>query len=272
MDQNKTETTVKTKDRKLGDEWRDWDGAPGSQDHEIDEKLSTFFILAASILFILVSLIYILWYMMKPRVDQFHPSIANLIEWSGKGFIALFFVLLVSECIAILKFKKSFLPYKWIEKLLLTLLPMTVWLGTKFGLSRDRVGNSFIKVHNVVTKLSAGRLNTDKLLILLPRCLKKETRKQIMNRLDESSHKILTVGGGEEARKAIRQFSPSIILAFACERDLMSGIKEVAEKVPVIAIPNKRPEGPCKNTHVILEELDEALEFIKDRKTESLNC
>jgi hypothetical protein len=55
-------------------------------------------------------------------------------------------------------------------------------------------------------------------------------------------------------------------LALACERDLMSGIKDIAEKIPVLAIPNKRPEGPCKNTHVSLRELEEALKFITDRK------
>jgi hypothetical protein len=36
----------------------------------------------------------------------------------------------------------------------------------------------------------------------------------------------------------------------------------VAEKVPVLAIPNKRPEGPCKNTNLQLDALDEALSFL----------
>jgi hypothetical protein len=60
-------------------------------------------------------------------------------------------------------------------------------------------------------------------------------------------------------------------LALACERDLMSGLKDIAEKIPVIAIPNKRPEGPCKNTHISVRELDEALKFITDIKNKNHN-
>ena len=47
----------------------------------------------------------------------------------------------------------------------------------------------------------------------------------------------------------------------------MSGIKDVAEKIPVLAIPNKRPEGPCKNTEVYLSELDETLKFIEESRS-----
>jgi hypothetical protein len=269
---NKKETEIQSrpKDRKLGDEWSDWDGDPDQRDNEIDEKISTFYILAGIIVLFLVAMMCLIWYMVKPRVDQFHPSLTTMLQWSGIGFIALFSLFVILESTAFLKFKKSILPYQWIEKFLLFILPMSIWLGKKFGISRDRVGNSYIKIHNIITKLNAVRLNTDKLLILLPRCLKREVRTEILNRLDKNTDKILTVGGGEEARKAIRQFNPSFILAFACERDLISGLKDTAEKVPVIAIPNKRPEGPCKNTHVLIEELDEVLAFIKDKKAQGL--
>ncbi len=83
-----------------------------------------------------------------------------------------------------------------------------------------------------------------------------------MNRLKGRDYKVFTAAGGEEARVAIRQYRPTTILAIACERDLMGGIKDVADKIPVIAVPNKRPEGPCKNTDFALNELDEALETL----------
>jgi len=78
-----------------------------------------------------------------------------------------------------------------------------------------------------------------------------------------------TAAGGEEARAAIKQYRPTIILAIACERDLISGIKDVAEKIPVFAIPNKRPEGPCKNTDFSLSELDEAVRVLMTAKQTS---
>jgi hypothetical protein len=44
----------------------------------------------------------------------------------------------------------------------------------------------------------------------------------------------------------------------------MSGIKDVAEKVPVLAVTNRRPEGPCKNTDIRMADLEEALAFITE--------
>ena len=49
-------------------------------------------------------------------------------------------------------------------------------------------------------------------------------------------------------------------MAIACERDLTSGIQEVAE-IPVIGIINERPEGPCCNTRVDLNKVEEAIRY-----------
>ena len=87
----------------------------------------------------------------------------------------------------------------------------------------------------------------------------------MIERANGRAVRIVTAAGGEEARRAIKEYRPSLILAIACERDLISGIKDVAERIPILAIPNKRPEGPCKNTHLQLAELDEALDFIACR-------
>jgi hypothetical protein len=266
MSETNADHLTKPKDRKLGDEWTDWEGDPCLLEAEIDENLITFLALAAGILFVLITLFPLGWYLIKPRIVQISPFAANVIGWSVIGFSIIFLILVLLECISLLRFRKSLFPYRLIEKVLLFLLPKTVWLGAKFGISKDRVGNSFIKVNNFITKSYADKLNPDRLLVLLPRCLTKEARSHIINRLNGDAFKILTAGGGEEARKAIRQYQPTLILALACERDLMSGIKDVAEKIPVLAVPNKRPEGPCKNTHVSLKELEEALKFITERK------
>jgi hypothetical protein len=262
----KNETSEhRPRDRKLGDEWNGWSGDSDAPEREIDEKVSTFLSLAASVAIIFIMMFALGWYMIKPRIDQLHPLTSDITKWSGIGLSILLLLIALSECIALLKFKKSLLPYKLTEKTLLAVLPMTVWLGERFGISKDRVGSSFIKLNNILTKDFAARVDPKRPLILLPRCLNKEAKNQIMDRLNGESNKILTVGGGEQARKVIRQYNPSCILALACERDLMSGLKDVAEKIPVIAIPNKRPEGPCKNTHILLEELDDALQYINDR-------
>ena len=261
-EETEADVGAKRKDRKLGDEWADWNGTTGPTEPDIDEKVRTFLALAAAALIIIVASLQLAWYLAKPRIEQLSLFFSHLVEWSAL-VVAIFLVLLVGlETVLAVGFKKSLFPYTWAGRLLLFLLSKSIWLGQKFGISRDRVGNSFIKAHNLMLKTHAGELKGDVLLILLPRCLDKETRRQVIERVNGRSVRIVTAAGGEEARRAIREHRPSVILAVACERDLISGIRDVAERIPVLAIPNKRPEGPCKNTHLHLADLDEALDFI----------
>ncbi|HEY3276168.1 MAG TPA: DUF116 domain-containing protein [Syntrophorhabdaceae bacterium] len=266
MNEDKTHTRTGTGDRKLGDEWLDWDGGTDHGEKGVDERINTFLILAASALFVFIVFLALGWYLAKPRFDQASPLLAYLVGSFLLTLIAAFLLIAIIEAALLLQFKRSFIPYGIEEKLLLTLLPKSIWLGTKLGVHRDRIGSSFIKAHNLLLKSHAREVKTDALLILLPRCLKKEARQQVAARVNGRAAQIVTVAGGEEARKAIRQYRPSLILAVACERDLLSGIKDVAEKIHVLAIPNERPEGPCKNTHLRLDTLDEAFSFIAARE------
>jgi hypothetical protein len=47
----------------------------------------------------------------------------------------------------------------------------------------------------------------------------------------------------------------------ACERDLVSGIHDVAPRIPIIGIPNTRPLGPCKDTMIDVEKFRSAIRF-----------
>lgn len=262
MTEKEPDSKAGRKDRKLGDEWLDWKGSASPQEDDIDEKLSTFLTLAAGSVLILIACLWFGWYLAKPRIDQLSPVLSSLIGWAAVALAVILLLLVALETTLLLKFKKSVFPYIWAEKLLLSLLSKSMWLGEKLGISKDRVGNSFIKAHNLIVKSHARRLNVGALLILLPRCLEKEAKRQVVERTNGRAVQIVTAAGGEEARKAIREHKPSLILAIACERDLISGIRDVAEKIPVLAVPNKRPEGPCKNTHLHLDALDDALKFI----------
>jgi hypothetical protein len=265
MNEKELDIKAGTKDRKLGDEWLDWDGTTRPGENETDEKPGTFFALALGSVLIVIACILAGWYLAKPRIDQFGPLSSDIIEWFVLVLAAIIFVLAALETILILRYHTSIFPYVWTERLLLSLLSKSMWLGPKLGISKDRVGNSFIKAHNLVVKSHAREINTNTLLVLLPRCLQREARQQIAERMNGKDVKIVTAAGGEEARKAIRQYRPSLILAVACERDLISGIRDVARKVHVLAIPNLRPEGPCKNTHLSLDAFDEALHFITEK-------
>jgi hypothetical protein len=266
-----TEIADGKKGRKLGEEWSDWNGDPRSVEPEIDETRFTFFALAALSTLALGALVALLWYLVKPRLEQFNSFLPGIIQWSLIVLAVISLFLAVTEWVLVVTLGKSIVPYRAMERFILSVLPKAVWLGGKFGISRDRVGNSFIKVHNIVTRSYARRLSAERLLILLPRCLKKEARSRIIDAADRNEARVLTVAGGEEAREAIRQYRPHFILAIACERDLMSGIRDVAEKIPVLAIPNRRPEGPCKNTEFSLNEMEEAFRFIAERRSRNAN-
>ena len=266
MPDNREGNLAKPADRKLGDEWTDWRGDAGSADTETNESTATFLILAGVIFFFLIVLLNVGWYLVKPRIEQVIPAVSVALEWFVEGFSVLMLLIVAAEAISVARFGKSLLPYVLTERALLALLPKSVWLGRKFGISRDRVSNSFIKVHNSVLKASPDRLSAERLLVLLPRCLERATRSQILDRLGGTEAKTVTASGGEEARKAIQEHRPTVILAIACERDLISGLKDVAERIPVLAIPNKRPQGPCKNTQLPIEELDAALRFLAERR------
>ncbi len=262
MADTNTENGGAAPDRKLGDEWNDWKGDGDPRDRDIDEKPATFLSLASGVLFVSMALLLLGWFMVKPRFDQIDPSFSRVAGWLLIGFIIGFILALFFEGTLLIKRGRSLLPYVWIEKLFLSLLPKTIWLGGRLGISKDRVGNSFIKMHNFLTRSYVSRRRGGRVLVLLPRCLKKEARQQLTSRLSGDNYKVYTAAGGEEARKAISQYRPASILAIACERDLMSGIKDVADRIPVIAIPNKRPEGPCKNTEFSIPELEEALKVL----------
>lgn len=249
----------KASDRKLGDEWEDWDGTP---EDNVEEPRGRFLALATWVFVIFIALVLLGGYLIKPRIDElplyFSLPVKLLFISFSLGSVILYLAFL-AEAMG----KGKILPYRLSERLLLWLLPKTVWLGKKVGVSRDRVFNSFIKVNNVLTRSHTNAGERKKLLILLPRCLSRETRQEIRRLMEGRNHAVATAGGGEEARKAIRKEKPDFIIALACERDLASGIKDVALRVPVIGIPNKRPEGPCKNTLVDLDEFREALEFFE---------
>jgi hypothetical protein len=261
--------SARHEDRKLGDEWIGWKGESDPSDLEVDESLGTFVLLAFTNLFFFIALLNVGWYLVRPRVEQFVPHAPMLVGWVVAGFGACLVLVVVLETVLVLKSRRPLLPYRFAEKFLLSLFPITVWLGGKLKISKDRVGNSFIKVHNLVIRSYGARLNADRVLMLLPRCLQKEARRQIMSKIDRLPATVVTADGGEEARKAVREHQPTLIIAIACERDLTSGIRDIAGKIPVLAIPNKRPQGPCKNTCVPIRQLEEALGLIEGRKKRS---
>ncbi|MDR0454970.1 MAG: DUF116 domain-containing protein [Deferribacteraceae bacterium] len=136
----------------------------------------------------------------------------------------------------------------------------------------DKAVRSVIKLSNefVIKEMKQKRTNKkiNKVLILLPHCIQlhscafkitsdirncRKCGKCVIKNFIELAEKygfdIFVSTGGTIARKIVKERTPDLILAVACERDLLSGIKDAID-MPVIGILNERPNGPCYNTTV----------------------
>ncbi len=247
-------------DRKLGDEWEDWTG-------ELDESVSYhettgLFVLYASLalLFLMAGLGFAL-YMVEPRLALVHP----LLVYAARGAAILFALISLglAVIVAVSAFTgKNLLFNSRIGQVATSrILPLALALARWVGISRDRLGNSFVCFFNAVVRAS-HRPGKGKTIILIPRCLEAEMRKSVQEMGARAGVSVFVATGGGEARKAIHRERPSAVIAVACERDLVSGIHDVAPKVTTLGVINQRPEGPCKNTLIDLGELRTAIQTL----------
>jgi hypothetical protein len=158
------------------------------------------------------------------------------------------------------------------------LLPLMSGVGKICGISRDQVQRSFIAINNQLVLAQHPRATPDKLLLLMPHCLQfhdcqfritgnvmhcKKCGQCPIKGLVELSEKygvgLAVATGGTLARRIVVERRPRLIIAVACERDLSSGIQD-SYPLPVYGIINHRPNGPCYDTLVNLERVEEALQ------------
>lgn len=246
------------KDRVLGDEWLDWKGA--DEPPQITEGKRTFLLLSLVVLLGFVLLAFLIWYLVLPRFEQYgrpYATVLTVVIAAMAAFFLIWYALLISAVIS----QKTYLAICLRRRgnLFIMLFPAVARLAQSFGISRDRLSHSFIEVSN---RLVSPRHEAGPLLALIPRCLSPEMKRQVRDICRGFPDVILHAApGGTEARKIIREIKPRAIVAVACERDLVTGIHDVAPKIPVIGIPNTRPLGPCKDTSLDIEKFRSAIVF-----------
>lgn len=59
----------------------------------------------------------------------------------------------------------------------------------------------------------------------------------------------------------VREVKPSLVLAIACEHELLSGLLRI-HPIACYGVFNTRPEGPCKNTRVNFRSLEAAVKHL----------
>lgn len=161
--------------------------------------------------------------------------------------------------------------------------PMTMWVGKLFGVSKEEIEDSYIKINNQMTSSQEIKYRPEDILILAPHCLQKTSCPHkitvdvqnchrcgkcsvagLLEIAEDTGVKLVVASGGTFARKLAKEYQPKAIVAIACERDLTSGIKDMnAQHIPVVGVLNERPNGPCYNTTVPICKVRQALsEFI----------
>lgn len=156
-------------------------------------------------------------------------------------------------------------------------LPVMELLARLAGISSEEVRRSFIKVNNELSQRAGTDYEPERILVLLPHCLQRADCRLrlsysvdscercgrcpingLLNLRDAYGVSLAIATGGTIARRIVVEARPKLIIAVACERDLTSGIQDT-HPLPVYGILNERPEGPCRNTLVPLEKLEDAL-------------
>jgi len=218
-----------------------------------------------------------LWWLIYPRLLE----LSSILCWSVFYTVILFYLIVfvgIFLMFLTIIFEKNFLISKFSVRLSINFLfPLAVILAKVSGIKKDKVRKSFIMVNNALFKSYKRKFQASKILILLPHCLqhidcKIRITKDIKNCIncgkcniadlvriaDQFKVNAAVATGGTLARRIIKDIKPEFIIAVACERDLVDGLREVFP-VPVYGILNDRPEGPCINTRVALGAINRIL-------------
>ncbi len=272
MEQLTKQKTAKNTEKKqrnlLGDKWLDWDGLFGKDVQSADTAVAVVLALAGLGIILFMGFLFLIWYLITPRLEQFHSSLPWIFGGLAIAFSG-FMIVVAASVVFTLRTGKNFLIIKNIHNILVKIIKILQRLGRKFGVSADRVSNSLLKVNNALILASRTFTGKESILLLLPRCLSKEVRQKIMKVVEATKIKHATCVGGEEARKQILLQRPEVVVAVACERDLIAGIQDINAALPVIGIPNSRPMGPCTCTELDVDSLSRTLSLLTGKAAEN---
>jgi len=230
---------------------------------------------------VLIAIVFlVLWWLQGAGLASIHPGlpavVGGVLVVVAAGIFLGTFLLILTTVLG-----KDVFGTRLLRAIAIKfLLPLIEFVGKLVGIPRDRIRQSFIAMNNSLVLARKIRLKPDRILILLPHCLQltdceiKVTgdiakcvrcgRCSIAG-LAELAEKyridIWVVTGGTLARKVIKEKRPKLVVAVACEGDLTSGIRD-CYPLPVLGVLNERPYGPCVNTTVDIEKIDEALRLV----------
>lgn len=227
-------------------------------------------------------ILYLVWkvaFLGLEEISSWLPAAFGIVVAAA---ILFFFLGEMEIVLAILGMPLPKILYFWAWKAINFLFPFAVGLGRIFNVPRGKVEQSFVAVNNALVRQHHIKVPSNRLLILTPHCLQLDTCPRKITRNVENCrqcggccigsllglcHKynmhLVVATGGTLARQLVAKARPKAIIAVACERDLTSGIQDVFP-IPVIGIFNERPFGPCFNTRVDIDRVEEAIQLLAE--------
>jgi hypothetical protein len=241
-------------------------------------------VLLSIILFGLLLLVFFMYFLLA-RQNQVVYRVVTFILLV-LTFVICIFVLtaIVSICLVHSGKGELFGAGKVVLKAVDMLLYPVLGLGRLLGIEKEKVQRAYANLNNKVIYSSKLNLRPQEVLLLLPHCIQNSDCKyritgnvdncrrcgkcpvsEIIDLRNKYNIKMAVVPGGTLARKSIRDLKPKAVIAVACEGDLCSGIHD-ARLIPVVGILNERPQGPCFNTQVDVKKIENAVNFLCNRR------
>lgn len=139
-----------------------------------------------------------------------------------------------------------------------------------------------IGLNNIAARSRRRRVKAGEILVLLPSCLQAAKCKQnvvgdlaecrrcgrckigaILDLCQRLNVTAMIAKGGRLAAERARSKDVKAIVAVACEKELRGGIFACLPK-KVIALTNRRPNGPCTETDIDVDAVEAAIESLKE--------
>jgi hypothetical protein len=243
-------------DRRLGHEWDEWDGKPLPNQGNYDSSPALFFAWSAVTLVLGLGVVALVFFLLAPRLAGVHRSVPALM-WSGLLIVGAILWLWWGVLFLSYQLRRPLLPERLAERgPFLRLMRLTSRIADWFG-RRDWVENAAVKVYNALAIMRGRKVGQGELLVLIPRCLSKETLDGVLGIAGRYGVPVFVATRGQLARRVIRERRPRAVVAVACERDMVSGLHDVAGKIPVLGLTMTLPAGPCKDAALNLGQFED---------------
>lgn len=242
-------------DRRLGHEWDEWDGKPLPNQGDYSAAPALFFGTALLTLIagatVTAAALYLFW----PRLAALWaplPVVLAAVAGAAAALAGLWYLLLLVSFYG----RVNVLPERLLERGPFLRLMNWTSLVARLAGRRDWVEHAAIDVYNTLAIRRGRRVGKGELLVLIPRCLSKAALDGVLGIAGRYDVPVFVATRGQLARRVIRERRPRAVVAVACERDMMTGLRDVAGKLPVLGLTMRLPQGPCRDAEIDLATMD----------------